>query len=205
MTATNVPTLCEYKGKTWLLVRIKTSFHGVKTAYLRSPTDTAFGFWCRFEGVSNIRPRAAAPALVPGTTPYDNQAPVVRQSPRQAYTYNQIEEFDNTPGEDRAEPDSGADYAPAPAAKVGAPSALTTTVKTDRLHWHAPSKTFSIEASAIGWPVGRFAASVTVISHKTGAERQFIFSNTMVDDTPEAEVQGWFYNCGDLHLIIVND
>lgn len=98
-----------------------------------------------------------------------------------------------------------------PAATGPALSGATvgTVIRTDRLNWHGPTRTFTVEISDLRDDLpNRFAppASLGLESHETG--RVVDFALNRVDRDRDGDVAGWEYlSAGDLglKLLIIND
>lgn len=75
------------------------------------------------------------------------------------------------------------------------------TIDSEDLHYHAPIRTFTAEASDLP----EFGDVINVRSRKTGKVVAFRLSKTAEDR--EGEVTGWMYSSdeGDMSLSIFND
>lgn len=94
-------------------------------------------------------------------------------------------------------------HAPVAQATPEAPKPSLPQVKTSQLTYDSKSKTFSCEASTVGWTAGSWPREVGVVSTKTGASKTFTWRR------PENDADGdlrWVdYWCEDLVLRIFND
>ena len=90
--------------------------------------------------------------------------------------------------------------APAPTTPT---APVSSQVSTSKMTYDSKSKTFSCEASDVGWTTGTWPKEVEVVSQKTGAAKVFVARR------PENDADGdlrWVdYWCEDLVLRVFND
>lgn len=112
-----------------------------------------------------------------------------------------------TPPSPVSAPVNGIPYRAADLPAATAPLALPPAVpevKTDRLRYEGFARLFVGEASDLGFAIGEWPAKINLVSHRTGAVREFTQGHRQVDAEGDLQFQDYTEQ-GGLTLRIFND